>query len=432
MPREGQFDPIPDESTYTLERIVDRADYFNITTSSIPSITTPKASKPKVYTIFTKCDNCSWQEAMNYTEKEYIEKNLDLNNNLLILNVASSCVHCFRNITHSITAIHRNITHSITAIHENSQRVIYPLPHMKCRRCSFFEPNFVPRMFRHESGEEKGYCRECYETVLQESLIHSHSWCPNRFKFSQSRKERSDYTILPFYGTELEINVKDNVTKHAESFKNWLKLNNMGDYFYFKKDGSISNGYEIVTHPITAKARNESINWHRICRYLLDSGASSEESGECGLHIHASINFFRQSELGKLKYFFWANRHELAKFSRRKNFRYCELEKYGVHSNKWNSLRSYNKSYPESGNRYTAVNTVTGKNTVEFRLMRGTLDHERLLAYFQFVDALIYFVKLHSHLSMDTPYSWSTFRLWAKETNRYWHMDRYLQKEGII
>lgn len=301
-----------------------------------------------------------------------------------------------------------------------------------CVRCDIdeFETEIVEYTVP-ETREVILVCRDCRAIMRQEEVIHVHSWIPSQYRLVHSDNESADHRTI-YYGTELEINTDTpDIVRHAKDFKAWLKANGIANLFFFKRDGSISQGYEIVTHPLTAKARNENINWRDICQYLKANGASSYESGECGLHIHASVGPLTRAEIGKLKYFFFANRLKLHAFSGRQNYRYCQIERFGIRDAKWvRPIRALN-SYPDSGDRYVAVNTHTGKPTIEFRIFRGTLDHTRLIASFQIVDALIHYVKSHSILSSDTPYSWATFRRWARETNRYNHLTNYLEKEDI-
>lgn len=289
-------------------------------------------------------------------------------------------------------------------------------------------------VYKYRGGEEHLLCEECIVHVRRDEYIKSHGFNPQRFKFTHGDKERSMLKAPIYYGTELEINTEGEPGYHAMRFEKWLKSHSMDRYFYFKRDGSISQGYEIVTHPMTAKARHELIDWKAICQYLRDTKASSEESGECGLHIHASRDLLSNRDIAKMKYFFYSNRHSIHKLSRRVNYRYCQIEEFSVRDKRllsgWKKSNFLN-TIPDSGNRYSAVNLHTGKSTVEFRVMRGTLDHKRLIASFQMVDALIHFAKLHSLLSQDTAYSWVTFKKWLRDANQYNHLESYLTKEGI-
>ena len=331
-----------------------------------------------------------------------------------------------------------NNPHRVIRIFNSEGSTIYN-NRTACARCGHYG---MPRTaYQREDRDVQMYCAECYDHVRQSEVIYNHSWIPSRFHLLRGSDEKP-YRMNPlnpvdrglYYGTELEINVKGNVYEHALKFKDWLRDEGVARYFYFKKDGSINNGYEIVTHPMTMKARNEYINWYKLCKFLKETGASSEESGECGLHIHASRQALTHRDIGNLKYFFWTNRHQLAKLSRRENFRYCQMERHSVkdRGNRWGKKERYLREFPETGDRYTAVNTVTGKHTVEFRLMRGTIDHERLISYFQLTDAVIHFAKSHSVLSQDTPYTWGTFRKWIKSLNSYEHLRKYLEKEEVV
>lgn len=309
-------------------------------------------------------------------------------------------------------------------------------PH--CARCGYFHGlggNQSPLSeYVTRGGESVTACLECLPQMRREEYIMGHAYQPPTYTFLKGKKE-SNNLPLTYYGTELEINTSNDPGMHAADFEKWLKSNRYDNYFYFKRDGSISQGYEIVTHPMTKEARNGLINWKAVCEYLRNSGASSHESGECGLHIHASTSNIGPREQAKLKYFVYANRHNIHRFAKRENYRYCNIEELGIRSNKvWggtNIMRLLTHVPATDKGRYVAVNAKTGKNTVEFRFIRGTIDYPRLLASFQLVDALIGFVKVSSIVAQDTPYSWGSFKSWMRADNNYGHLERYLEKEAI-
>lgn len=326
--------------------------------------------------------------------------------------------------------------HILDAIHLKSKlNAMELLQGIACFRCGYRGIGSGMR-WRSVNQREAHYCEDCYQITRNEGLIHSHNWNPPEFRLTRAKEEQGifragvDNTL--YYGIELEINtpLDRSVEGHAKEFKRFLKDTSMSSYFYFKRDGSISNGYEIVTHPLTARARNECINWKEICGYLESTGAGSEASGECGLHIHASNRALAPRDIGKLKYFFWANRVEIGKLSRRNNYRYCEQERWSVRK-LWSDKANYLQNYPDSGNRYSAINVHTGKPTVEFRVLRGTLEYRRLLACFQFVDSLIHYVKASSILAQDSSYSWQSYCSWLRDINRYNHLELYLEAEGL-
>ena len=361
------------------------------------------------------CTRCEFEFEHQYTYE-----------NLLTGNCMRDCPACQHDDVFNIlsvieTANRMDITNHFVSV--TAQPAIF------CNRCSVNSVENNSVRIRSIEGNLSTLCRDCYEIIRDSELIHVHSWIPSRFKLTLGRNERRHQDTL-FYGTELEINVQGNISKHAKEFHKWLKVAGLADLFYFKRDGSVGNGYEIVTHPMTVKARNELVNWREVLGYLKNTGASSEESGQCGLHIHASRNGITPREIGKLKYFFFANRMAIHKLSRRRNYNYCKIENYRV-SSPWGDSTKYLTSYPDQGDRYVCVNVHTGKPTVEFRVMRGTLDYERMTAYFQFTDAVIHFVKSHSIVSQDKPYTWMTFIQWLGDCNNYNHLEHYLKKECI-
>jgi hypothetical protein len=95
-----------------------------------------------------------------------------------------------------------------------------------------------------------------------------------------------------FFGIEIEVEARDNLRESAEYAH---QLESM-DLAYLKHDGSLNNGFEIVTHPMSHDFfKNEAT------RLLCSNGRSAYQEGirvkswdtrTCGLHIHISRTGF--------------------------------------------------------------------------------------------------------------------------------------------
>ena len=108
----------------------------------------------------------------------------------------------------------------------------------------------------------------------------------------------------------------------------FLKKQKIDDRYYFKQDGSINNGFEVVTHPFTIVYAHHHLKFQKIIKWLEKRNFMSYETGACGLHIHLDRDFFNELDITKLRLFFSANREHLYKFSKRegKNDSFCEYE----------------------------------------------------------------------------------------------------------
>ncbi|WP_165046316.1 amidoligase family protein [Adlercreutzia sp. ZJ138] len=184
---------------------------------------------------------------------------------------------------------------------------------------------------------------------------------------------------------------------------------------YFKHDGSLDDGCELVTHPMSPEYMASDAGkemWHDICTSALAEGMRSHDTNTCGLHVHVSREFFGKSktsqELTELKLIETVDRlfEPIVIFSRRK--RHC-IDRWAPKCNApkedagWIKKAKRVSSFAKR-DRYHAVN-VTNDATIEFRLFRGTLKPETILATLQFVTGFCYLVKASNPSQMDR-YNW--------------------------
>jgi hypothetical protein len=171
------------------------------------------------------------------------------------------------------------------------------------------------------------------------------------------------------FGLEIELNNEDNIQEAIKYTKKNLNIPHI-----WKEDGSLSNGGELVLAPCD-RERLSSLNWRKILKELHSLGCRGYDSGECGIHIHASkteFNHLSYNEFNTLILDFLISQRQFLKpFSQRKKFNYCELPK------------DYNDTEWLLESRYRAIN-VLPDSTYEFRVYRSTTDYERFYASLQF------------------------------------------------
>ncbi len=67
-----------------------------------------------------------------------------------------------------------------------------------------------------------------------------------------------------------------------------LEAANISDeHIYIKSDGSLDDGMEIVSHPMTLDFHKQFC-WKEIMRKAISLGYRSHQTGTCGLHIHVN------------------------------------------------------------------------------------------------------------------------------------------------
>ena len=269
--------------------------------------------------------------------------------------------------------------------------------------------------YDEDSGEN--YCENC--DCGGSSQIKRWNYMP-RLNFYKSKWEKT----LLFLGMELEVQTRSSMRDRVENLYQMLKNENLENLFYFKQDGSVCDGFEIVSHPFTLNYGHKNINYYKILKHLKRSGFTSYESGDCGLHVHLSRNFFSAKEIRKMRLFFCSSGNQIQRFSYRGDkTNYCKKVNY--------NLRQYKEKDDYQPERYLSLNCNTGKGTLEIRVFRGTLLYRRFLASLQFSDAVAHFVKQVSFMALGKESSWKTFCLWLKQQNRYNHLIRFMKYRNI-
>jgi len=188
----------------------------------------------------------------------------------------------------------------------------------------------------------------------------------------------------------------------------------LGDRVYLKEDGSLSNGFEIVSHPHSLEAFRKDFNWSSFAR-LRNIGLRSWDTSTCGIHIHVSRNAFGpvyESRTGqpydpwaddmtyteRQKYYRTRQTHELKfiKLIYDNDRQVCRLagrysEDYANFADKGRLTRKVRRG-ETSGGRHAAVNTEN-ESTLEVRVFKGSLAPERVLACLEFVHSAVEYTR---------------------------------------
>lgn len=202
-----------------------------------------------------------------------------------------------------------------------------------------------------------------------------------------------------YFGIELEI---DNNNSYNNNVRNRMAtklhniLNENGNYnelVKFENDGSLSNnGIEIIFQPMTYAYIQEKKEKIFEALSAVDSmGYSSHDVGTCGLHIHVSRTELPDNILDKVLMIFENFKNELVAFSRRNEnqMRWCKfmcdnLNVANISKNTFEQARRYGSI---NGHHYVINNQ--NRNTVEFRLFRGTTNKRSFMAAIQLIDNIV-------------------------------------------
>lgn len=225
--------------------------------------------------------------------------------------------------------------------------------------------------------------RDCRESLVQQQpdIIHDYPYRPTPVLYGTGDR---------FLGVELEIDGGGEIPWKALAI---LRVANRRDRLvYCKHDSSLDNGFELVTHPMTLDFHKNRMPWGDILAKAQALGYVSHHAGTCGLHVHVNRSAFGATAaeqdgcIARVLYFFEKHWEELLRFSRRTQQQSDRWSaRYGL-MERPKDILSEAKGGRRYG-RYTCVN-LANPHTIEFRMFRGTLKRNTLIATLQLVDRI--------------------------------------------
>ena len=248
---------------------------------------------------------------------------------------------------------------------------------------------------------EYPYCASCYEQRVK-SAIKSYNYKPEPIFYGDGEL---------YMGIELEIDKGGENNENADKLLN--KANRDSERIYCKHDGSICEGFEIVSHPMSLEYHLNEMNWKEIMDEAIALGYRSHQTSTCGLHIHIgrrglSKSYDEQEQIiARIVHFVELHWNELLKFSRRTEENINRwASRYGIAEN---TEETYYKAKNRHLGRYAAIN-LENTDTIEWRLFRGTLRYKSLVAAIQLVYEITRCAIMLSDREMEG-LSWSEFVL---------------------
>ena len=224
-------------------------------------------------------------------------------------------------------------------------------------------------------------------------------------------KDGQSQSSFKGFGFELEVDehiwdacneqsLINNITAHTILEQSGLEE----DEVYFETDGSLNNGFEIISQPHTVEAFYAKKDaWCRMLEILDHATYKSHNGGCCGLHIHLSKTWFGNTEtsqnysIGKIYKFFDEYWDDLLKASRRNSSShfYCDknskcykdrAERRGKATpHAWREQVKYDHDTRHNGESHHHALNNSNYATFEIRLGRGTLNKASFFAWIDFV-----------------------------------------------
>lgn len=251
----------------------------------------------------------------------------------------------------------------------------------------------------------------------------THSLYVSRIKPGESR------TTLTM-GFELETeNTKEDYSNYDMAGELLSQVNSGHESdIYIKEDGSLYNGFEIVSHPGELQYFMNHFQWDGI-EQLARNGFRAWTKPSCGLHIHLAKSAFGDtSHKFKFMAFIYKNRYEMVQFAGRENETYAsyDIQRFLNSHRDWvadngdlirgASMMKYAKGELVNHTRSMAVNLQPEK-TIELRLFRPSLKSSTVKACLQFCDALFHYTEniTTREILQENALKFKGFKLWVAQ-----------------
>lgn len=276
---------------------------------------------------------------------------------------------------------------------------------------------------------EGSMCEFCEESGG--GLIHDYGYRPRpEFNIMRPdgtpRRTHSEPNRTVVTGFELEMEADHcSITKGAE-----LATSLFDPVCYLKHDGSLSNGFEMVSHPMSLSYFRQHFPSDKL-RDLSKLGMRSAQTSSCGLHVHMNKGFFtgRESALYRLLSLFYYNAEMWKAVAGRSNSSYANWS-----SNEPEYMFDYTMRFARReaihNDRYVPVNLLPSR-TIELRFFKGTLRPETFMARIEAVHAAAqYAVATQNNINIKKSHDWGLFRQWTAD-NGFSAFDDYAKAKGV-
>jgi len=247
------------------------------------------------------------------------------------------------------------------------------------------------------------------------SLIRNYSYKPTTEFISMPY----DAKEVPFFGLELEVERMDkSETSRGDMAK---KIENKA--WYFKNDGSLNNGFEIVTHPLTfSYIKHSAKDFESALNELSCNAYNSYNANTCGMHIHISKKAFGTWQLYKFMKFFAENVPFIVAISQRKMDKLVQWA--NIEDNDDNTLMYKAKKKEGNSARYVAIN-LQNYSTIEVRIFRGTLNFNSFMKNIEFIHALYMFTKECKIITLDS------FKEYISNSCEYSNLKKFIKLKNL-
>jgi hypothetical protein len=239
-------------------------------------------------------------------------------------------------------------------------------------------------------------------------LIHDYNYRPDAIFHSTDKNERL------YFGLEIEVEAGNN---RMEAASHAYQLEAL-DLAYLKHDGSLEDGFEIVTHPMShGFFKQEAQEFWTVLEDLRSKSqyrVKSWDTRTCGLHIHISRTGFNGgAHMHRFLNLVYSNPDFYSTLAGRTSDQWAKFTDIYQREYKRDADGNRIEAAPSSGmlyeietkrtfmhklqpernsDRYSAVNT-NNRETLEMRIFRGTVNGETIKAQLDLAHASVEYTR---------------------------------------
>ncbi len=234
-------------------------------------------------------------------------------------------------------------------------------------------------------------------------------------------------------GIELEIEGRSHMSSDDRKATAWTINHESNGFFWNCADGSVSNGFEIISHPATFDVFRKLDLENIIFKHRKDYRGYYSEN--CGMHVHVNRGAFN-TNAHMLRFMHVINDNE--QFSKaigqRRNSggNWCRYSKEDVLRAKTETARIYKEkssSYLRVGSdRYKAVN-LQNSRTLEVRIFKSNLTDGGFRKNLEFVESVFRFTETSGNVAFKDLRNYLFYV--EKNSKDYPNLSEFLQRDEI-
>lgn len=253
------------------------------------------------------------------------------------------------------------------------------------------------------------YCDRCdvYTCDYCADEYHNHSnhrlkewdYRPYFTFFGQPDQVADDRPPPTYLGLELEL--------ECDIDRGLDVIEDYDDLLYAKEDGSIGNGFEIVSHPMTLAWAQKNFPLDVLDRMKNEAEASTHDG--VGVHVHVSRDTFtdRQHRF-RWAAFFYRHPNQIQQLARRGSTGYCSWPW------SYDPVDVADQVHGQYGERYAPINPQNSA-TLELRIFKATLQPTVLMSYLELAAASVEFTRQVDLETTPDGLDWTHFETWLLE-----------------